>query len=554
MILELTGVTTSPAAPSRPTATGDDGAADDRSTVGDADEADDAVGDGRRIESDDDESDGNVGAGCSRIGPHRRVRRPGASGERGRRRSGSRAGNQNRQPGRRRPMPASRRRRQQAVAARRPSGHGRATPPGQPERRTASRTTQGNDDDGEGGGRRRDAGAATATPGQQDEFTGEPIPVVGLPRPPRRRLRLPPGRRPAAVEGRLLRLGQAGPPVRSPQGRRRSPAAPARRSATRRTRRILRIDTVNDVALEPGTERPLFEELTAVFATERIDLGARRRADDRTVRAPSTCSPPSARAAACCSPRRPGRARPPCSQTIARSVEANEPDATLLVVLLDERPEEITEMAALRRRPARSTARPSTPIPTSTSPCSTSPSPGPGAWPRPATTSSSWSTASPASPVPSTPPARAPAAPSAASTTAAVAVGQAGLRRRPQPRGRRFGHPGRHGHGRHRLRHRRRRLRRRRRRGHHPDPPRPVRRRAPVVPGPRRRPDVDPTRGAPGRRRWRRPSARRCAGCSPACPTPESADHADGLDGLLDRLRNTKSNEELLKAAVKEDA
>jgi transcription termination factor Rho len=37
-------------------------------------------------------------------------------------------------------------------------------------------------------------------------------------------------------------------------------------------------------------------------------------------------------------------------------------------------------------------------------------------------------------------------------------------------------------------------------------------------------------------------------------PTSESADHADPLDGLLQRLRSTKSNEELLKAAVKEDA
>ena len=73
---------------------------------------------------------------------------------------------------------------------------------------------------------------------------------------------------------------------------------------------------------------------------------------------------------------------------IARSIERNNPEVKLIVLLVDERPEEVTDMRrwlqneGARSWPPRSTARP-----TSTPRWPSSPSSGPSAWSRTATTS-----------------------------------------------------------------------------------------------------------------------------------------------------------------------
>ncbi len=106
---------------------------------------------------------------------------------------------------------------------------------------------------------------------------------------------------------------------------------------------MLRIDTVNDVELQPGTERPLFEELTATFPTEPIQLTLDDEPDDRTARAVDLLAPigKGSRVLVLAPPR---SGKTTLLQTIARSIEVSEPDTPLIVVLLDERPEEITEM------------------------------------------------------------------------------------------------------------------------------------------------------------------------------------------------------------------
>jgi transcription termination factor Rho len=113
---------------------------------------------------------------------------------------------------------------------------------------------------------------------------------------------------------------------------------------------MLRIDTVNGVELEPGSERPLFEELTATFPDEQIELavadGTDVEGDDRITRALDLLAPiGKGSRVLLAGPPRSGRTT--ILQTLVRAIEADQPDLQLVVVLLDERPEEITEMAGI---------------------------------------------------------------------------------------------------------------------------------------------------------------------------------------------------------------
>ncbi|HEY1117790.1 MAG TPA: transcription termination factor Rho, partial [Acidimicrobiales bacterium] len=96
----------------------------------------------------------------------------------------------------------------------------------------------------------------------------------------------------------------------------------------------------------PGAERPAFEDLTAVFPTERIPLTLDDESGDRTTRAIDLLAPigKGSRVLVLAPPR---SGATTLLQAVARSVEVNEPDVSLVVVLLDERPEEITEMERL---------------------------------------------------------------------------------------------------------------------------------------------------------------------------------------------------------------
>ena len=202
-------------------------------------------------------------------------------------------------------------------------------------------------DEGDGAGRRRRRrGRNRDAGGQQDEFTGEPIPVVGC-------LDLrDDGYGFLRVDGLLPSKDDCYVSVKQVRQfglRKGDVVAGGSRPAFRNEKNpaMLRIDTVNDVELEPGTERPLFEDLTATFPTERIDLvltDGDSDADERITRAVDLLAPigRGSRVLLAAPPR---TGKTTVLQALARAVETNEPDLRLIVVLLDERPEEITEMA-----------------------------------------------------------------------------------------------------------------------------------------------------------------------------------------------------------------
>jgi transcription termination factor Rho len=205
---------------------------------------------------------------------------------------------------------------------------------------------EGQGDDGEGGGRRRRRRGRNRDAGSQnDEFTGEPIPVMGC-------LDLrDDGYGFLRVDGLLPSKDDCYVSVKQVRQfglRKGDVVAGGSRPAFRNEKNpaMLRIDTVNDVALEPGTERPLFEELTATFADEALDLSTEDESDRRTMRAIDLLAPigKGSRVLVAAPPR---TGKTTLLQSLARTVEANHPDTSLIVVLLDERPEEVTEMRSV---------------------------------------------------------------------------------------------------------------------------------------------------------------------------------------------------------------
>ncbi|MFP5320690.1 MAG: transcription termination factor Rho [Acidimicrobiia bacterium] len=211
-----------------------------------------------------------------------------------------------------------------------------------------ARDQQGRDegDDGEGGGkrRRRRGRNRDAAPGPE-EYGGEPVPVEGV-------LDLrDDGYGFLRVDGLLPSKDDCYVSVKQVRQfglRKGDVVAGGSRPAFRNEKNpaILHIDTVNDVALEPGAERPHFEELTAVFPTEQIVLTLDDEGDDRTTRALDLLAPigKGSRVLVLAPPR---TGATTLLQSVVRSVEVGDPDTSLVVVLLDERPEEITEMERL---------------------------------------------------------------------------------------------------------------------------------------------------------------------------------------------------------------
>ncbi|MDZ7674988.1 MAG: transcription termination factor Rho [Acidimicrobiales bacterium] len=203
----------------------------------------------------------------------------------------------------------------------------------------------GSGDDGEAGRRRRRRGRNREGGQPQDEFTGEPIPVVGC-------LDLrDDGYGFLRVDGLLPSKDDCYVSVKQVRQfglRKGDIVAGGSRPAFRNEKNpaILRIDTVNDVALEPGTERPLFEDLTPVFASETVSVVMEDEPDDTTTRSIELLAPigKGSRALVAAPPR---TGKTTLLQRLARSIEVNEPDVKLIVVLLDEKPEEVTEMERL---------------------------------------------------------------------------------------------------------------------------------------------------------------------------------------------------------------
>ena len=106
---------------------------------------------------------------------------------------------------------------------------------------------------------------------------------------------------------------------------------------------LLRIETVNDVDPEAARLRPRFEDLTPLFPDERLNLEMRDDPTNMTARIIDLVSPiGKGQRGLIVSPPKAGKTT--IMKQIARSIEVNHPEVHLIVLLVDERPEEVTDM------------------------------------------------------------------------------------------------------------------------------------------------------------------------------------------------------------------
>ena len=106
---------------------------------------------------------------------------------------------------------------------------------------------------------------------------------------------------------------------------------------------LLRIDTVN--AAEPGSsrDRPRFEDLTPLFPNERLRLEREDHPYDVAGRIIDLLAPiGKGQRGLIVSPPKAGKTT--IMKTLAQCIEANHPEVELMVLLVDERPEEVTDM------------------------------------------------------------------------------------------------------------------------------------------------------------------------------------------------------------------
>ena len=106
---------------------------------------------------------------------------------------------------------------------------------------------------------------------------------------------------------------------------------------------LLRIDTVNTRSPEDAKKRPHFEDLTPLFPDEKLRLEVEGDSTNMTARIVDLISPiGKGQRGLIVSPPKAGKTT--IMKTIARSIEMNHPEVTLMVLLVDERPEEVTDM------------------------------------------------------------------------------------------------------------------------------------------------------------------------------------------------------------------
>ena len=106
---------------------------------------------------------------------------------------------------------------------------------------------------------------------------------------------------------------------------------------------LLRIDTVSGIDPEVAGLRPRFEDLTPLFPDERLHLEMPGEKEDMTARIVDLLSPiGKGQRGLIVSPPKAGKTT--VMKQIAHSIEANNPDVHLMVLLVDERPEEVTDM------------------------------------------------------------------------------------------------------------------------------------------------------------------------------------------------------------------
>ncbi len=106
---------------------------------------------------------------------------------------------------------------------------------------------------------------------------------------------------------------------------------------------LLEIYTINGGNPEAAKKRPHFESLTALFPDERLTLEDPNDPANMTARIIDLVSPiGKGQRGIIVSPPKAGKTT--VMKTIAKSIELNNPEVELLVLLIDERPEEVTDM------------------------------------------------------------------------------------------------------------------------------------------------------------------------------------------------------------------
>ena len=106
---------------------------------------------------------------------------------------------------------------------------------------------------------------------------------------------------------------------------------------------LLRIDTVNDADADSARDRPHFEDLTALFPQERLRLEREDHPYDMAARIIDLLAPiGKGQRGLIVSPPKAGKTT--IMKTIAQAIEENHPEVELMVLLVDERPEEVTDI------------------------------------------------------------------------------------------------------------------------------------------------------------------------------------------------------------------
>jgi transcription termination factor Rho len=104
---------------------------------------------------------------------------------------------------------------------------------------------------------------------------------------------------------------------------------------------LLKVDAVNNVDPEQAVERDLFDNLTPVYPDERFHLETKD--ENLTLRVLDLITPVGrGQRALIVSPPRAGKTT--ILQNYAHAIAENHPDVILIVLLIDERPEEVTDM------------------------------------------------------------------------------------------------------------------------------------------------------------------------------------------------------------------
>jgi transcription termination factor Rho len=106
---------------------------------------------------------------------------------------------------------------------------------------------------------------------------------------------------------------------------------------------MLEIHSVNGIDPDKAKTRPRFEDLTALFPDEKLHLENPSDPNNMTARIIDLISPiGKGQRGIIVSPPKAGKTT--IMKTIATSIEANHPEVKLMVLLIDERPEEVTDM------------------------------------------------------------------------------------------------------------------------------------------------------------------------------------------------------------------